>query len=51
MRLGGFAGLRTEEILRWPVGKDIDWDAGEIYVRNPKKVAGWKPRNVEILLA
>jgi integrase len=50
LALGGFAGLRTEEILRqrW---EDIDWDAGEIYVRNPKRVRGWRPRHVEILPA
>jgi integrase len=48
--LGGFAGLRTVEILRqrWD---DIDWMAGEIYVRQPKRVAGWRPRHVEILPA
>ena len=45
--LGGFAGLRTEEILRqrW---EDIDWTNGEIYVRQPKRVGGWRPRHVEI---
>ena len=50
LALGGFAGLRTEEILRqqW---EDIDWPAGEIYVRNPKRVAGWRPRHVEVLPA
>jgi integrase len=43
--LGGFAGLRTDEVLRqdWA---DIDWAAGEIYVRQPKRVAGWRPRHV-----
>ena len=50
LALGGFAGLRTEEILRqqW---SDIDWAAGEIYVRQPKRVGGWRPRHVEILPA
>jgi integrase len=50
LALGGFAGLRTEEILRqqW---SDIDWDGGEIYVRQPKRVGGWRPRHVEILPA
>jgi integrase len=48
--LGGFAGIRTEEILRmdW---EDIDWLSGEIYIRHPKKVRGWKPRWVEIMPA
>jgi integrase len=46
--LGGFAGMRTAEILRqrW---EDIDWSGGEIYVRQPKRVAAWRPRHVEIL--
>ena len=50
LALGGFAGLRTEEILRqqWA---DIDWAAGEIDVRNPKRTGGWRPRHVEILPA
>ena len=50
LSLAGFAGLRTDEILRqqWD---DIDWGAGEIYVRQPKRVAGWRPRRVEILPA
>lgn len=50
LALGGFAGMRTEEILRqsW---SDIDWEAGEIYVRQPKRVGGWRPRHVEILPA
>jgi integrase len=50
LALGGFAGLRTEEVLRqrW---EDIDWAAGEIYARNPKRVGGWRPRHVEILPA
>jgi len=48
--LGGFAGLRTEEILcvRW---EDINFAAREIYVRQPKRVRGWKPRYVEMLPA
>ena len=50
LALGGFAGLRTQEILRqqW---EDIDWANGEIYVRQPKRVRGWRPRHVEILPA
>lgn len=46
--LGGFAGLRTSEILNlhW---EDILWQKGEIYVRQPKRVKGWRPRYVEIL--
>ena len=50
LALGGFAGLRTAEILRqqW---EDIDWGHGEIYVRQPKRVRGWRPRHVEILPA
>ena len=50
LALGAFAGLRTEEILRqqW---EDIDWIHGEIYVRQPKRVRGWRPRHVEILPA
>jgi integrase len=48
LALGGFAGIRTEEILRmsW---EDVNWQSGEIYVRQPKKVKGWRPRWVEIL--
>ena len=48
LALGGFAGLRTAEILRqrW---EDIAWAGGEIYVRQPKRVGGWRPRHVEIL--
>jgi integrase len=47
LALGGFAGLRTEEILalHW---KDIDLEHGEIYVRQPKRVRGWRPRYVPI---
>ena len=50
LALGGFAGLRTEEVLRhqW---SDIDWAAGEVYVRQPKRIGGWRPRHVEILPA
>ena len=50
LALGGFAGLRTEEILhqQW---EDIDWVGGEIYVRQPKRVGGWRPRHVDILPA
>jgi integrase len=50
LALGGFAGLRTQEILRqqW---EDIDWEHGEVYVRQPKRVRGWRPRHVEILPA
>jgi integrase len=48
LALGGFGGMRTEEILnqRW---EDIDWASGEVYVRQPKRVGGWRPRHVEIL--
>ncbi len=37
LTLAGFSGLRTEEVLRqrW---EDIDWNAGELYVRNPKRL-------------
>jgi integrase len=50
LALGGFAGLRTEEILhaRWA---DVDLGAGEIFVRQPKRVRGWHPRYVKILPA
>ena len=46
--LGGFAGLRTNEILNlhW---EDILWDSGQIFVRQPKRVKGWRPRYVDIL--
>jgi integrase len=50
LALGGFAGLRTDEILRLPWG-DIDWGANEIYVAQPKRVSGWLPRRVEVLPA
>ena len=50
LALGGFAGLRTAEILRQQWG-DIDWEHGEIYVRQPKRVRGWRPRHVEIVPA
>lgn len=45
--LGGFAGLRTEEILsaHW---EDVNFKSGEIYVRQPKRVRGWKPRYVKM---
>ena len=45
LALGGFAGLRTEEILRqrW---EDIDWLHAEVYVRQPKRVRGWRPRHM-----
>jgi integrase len=48
--LGGFAGIRTEEILRmdWD---DFNWTNGEVWVRKPKKVGGWRPRSVEMLPA
>jgi integrase len=48
--LGGFGGMRTAEILR-QTWQDIDWSSGEIYVRQPKRVGGWRPRHVEILPA
>ena len=43
--LGGFAGIRTCEILRmsW---EDINWVDGHIGVLKPKKVTRWRPRNV-----
>jgi integrase len=50
LALGGFAGMRTDEILRLPWA-DIDWAPGEIYVAQPKRVSGWRPRHVEILPA
>ena len=46
--LGGFAGMRTAEILR-QTWSDIDWENGEIFVRQPKRVAAWRPRRVQIL--
>lgn len=48
--LGGFAGIRTEEILRMDWA-DVDWEKGELYVRQPKRVKGWRPRWVEIVPA
>ena len=43
LTLGGFAGLRSGEILHlhW---EDIDWGNGEVFVRMPKRVGGWRPR-------
>ncbi len=46
--LGGFAGLRTSEIIRFQ-WEDISWERGEIFVRQPKRVKGWRPRYVDIL--
>jgi integrase len=46
--LAGFGGLRTQEVLR-QTWQDIDWQHGEIFVRQPKRVGGWRPRHVEIL--
>ena len=45
--LGGFHGIRTEEILRmdW---SHIDWKNDHIHVLNPKKVKRWHPRHVKI---
>jgi integrase len=45
--LGGFHGIRTEEILRmdW---SHIDWKNDYIHVLNPKKVKRWHPRHVKI---
>lgn len=45
--LGGFHGIRTEEILRmdW---SHIDWKNGMVHVLNPKKVKGWKPRHLKM---
>jgi integrase len=50
LTLGGFAGIRTEEILRmnW---EHINWTDGHICVLKPKRVTRWRPRNVEILPA
>ena len=44
--LGGFAGIRSEEIYRmdW---KDINWTDGIINIRQPKKVSRWRPRYLE----
>ena len=49
-RLVGLPAFEPREILRqqW---EDIDWGHGEIYVRQPKRVRGWRPRHVEILPA
>jgi integrase len=46
--LGGFAGIRTAEILRmnW---EEINWTDGYIHVLRAKKVSRWRPRNVDIL--
>lgn len=48
LTLGGFAGIRTEEILRmnW---EHINWTDGHICILKPKRVTRWRPRNVEIL--
>ena len=48
LTLGGFAGIRTEEILRmnW---EHINWTDGHICVLKPKRVTRLRPRNVEIL--
>lgn len=45
--LGGFHGIRTEEILRmdW---SHIDWKNDHVHVLNPKKVKRWHPRHVKI---
>jgi integrase len=45
--LGGFHGIRTEEILRmdW---SHLDWKNGYIHVLQPKKVRGWKPRHLKM---
>jgi integrase len=48
--LGGFAGLRSEEILRLDWG-DVNLKAKEIFVRNPKQSQGWRPRYVQVLPA
>jgi integrase/recombinase XerD len=46
--LGGFAGVRTAEIVRmnW---EDINWVDGHIGVLKPKQVTRWRPRNVTML--
>lgn len=45
--LGGFAGLRTEEIfhVEW---EDVNLKGGELFVRQPKRVRGWRPRYVHL---
>lgn len=45
--LGGFHGIRTEEILRmdW---SHVDWKNHMVHVLNPKKVKGWKPRHLKM---
>jgi integrase len=45
LALGGFAGLRTEEIF-YVLWEDISDD--EIFVRQPKRVRGWQPRYVRL---
>jgi integrase len=44
--LGGFAGIRSEEIYRMDWA-DINWVDGIINVRKPKKVFRWRPRVLE----
>ena len=50
--LAGFAGIRTEELLRMDWA-DVDWKAGEIHVRPgvQKDSGGWTQRYVTILPA
>jgi len=45
--LGGFHGIRTEEIIRmdW---HHLDWKNGYIHVLNPKAVKGWRPRHIKM---
>jgi integrase len=50
LTLGGFAGVRTPEILRmdW---QDINFADGHISVQKATKVTRWRPRNVEMVPA
>lgn len=50
LALGGFAGLRSQEIL-WLPWEDVDLKKKEIFVGKTKKVRGWRPRYVKILPA
>lgn len=45
--LGGFHGIRTEEIFRmdW---RHLDWKNNKVHVIGPKRVRGWKPRHLEM---
>ena len=45
--LGGFQGIRTEEIFRmsWD---HIDWQNGYVHVLKSKRVRSWKPRHLKL---